>query len=315
MFKTYYKFLPVNRAVDAGLLGPTYCRVGLLTGVLSLIEKHTQGKWSRWKRIIPSVESLCSHKILLFGLFHCTGMAADIVEFLSEGNLEGANCDRKVTISILAIWTVSVMQFPFHGDGEQLKRSSIVSTLARRGSLMEISCFNRLFNFEVWSIFAIVAMQDGPFLGMRVYLIYLYGISDQSLVFFSAKNVLVLMLQFYRIVALLCLETDAYGRTSLRWSKKVRNLRKTVRNLGGWGGNQDDSEAQNEDDAEKSTTEEHAPGAGANGYDNQFQVTESPTPGEDENYLNGGDTNQFQVTESPTPGDDENISYGGDAQL
>lgn len=249
-------------------------------------------------------------------VFLITGMAADIVEFLSEGNLEGANCNRTVTISILTIWTVSVMQFPFHGDSEQLRKSSIASTLARRGSLMKMSWFNRMFNFEVWSIFSIIFMQDGPFLGMRIYLIYLYGISDQSLVFFSAKNVLVLMLQFYRIVALLCLETDAYGRTSFRLSKKVRNLRKTVRSIGGWGGNHDNSETQNEDDTEKGTSEDHAPrGPCANGHDNPFQVMESPTR-DNENYSKGGDANQFRATESSaTPVDDGNCYGDDDAQL
>ncbi|XP_072032150.1 transmembrane protein 26-like [Amphiura filiformis] len=162
------------------------------------------------------------------------GMAADIVEFLSEGvQSEGAKCNEMVIIIVLIIWSVSILQFPFHGDAKNLRRLSVVSTLTR-GQKPVISWLPRCFNFEVWSIMSIIVMQDGPFLGMRIYLIYLYGISDQSLIFFSAKNLLVLLLQFYRLWALLCLEWDAEeGRYSLKLSRKINSIRRTVRNLGG----------------------------------------------------------------------------------
>jgi hypothetical protein len=42
-------------------------------------------------------------------------------------------------------------------------------------------------------------MQDGPFLGMRLYLLIHFNVINQMMIFFTIKNILVILLQLYRM--------------------------------------------------------------------------------------------------------------------
>ncbi len=53
-----------------------------------------------------------------------------------------------------------------------------------------------------------VMLQDGPFLVMRMLLIFRYGVLSYTNLFFTSKNTLVLVLQFYRLLVLFCQKTD-----------------------------------------------------------------------------------------------------------
>ena len=51
-------------------------------------------------------------------------------------------------------------------------------------------------------------MQDGPFLAMRLYLLIEFNIINQMMLFFILKNMLVILLQVYRMVIVRCGDTN-----------------------------------------------------------------------------------------------------------
>ena len=56
---------------------------------------------------------------------------------------------------------------------------------------------------ELGAIFISMAMQDVPFLVLRLYTIITYNLIDYSLIFFTSKNVLVISLLFYKVAVIL----------------------------------------------------------------------------------------------------------------
>ena len=151
------------------------------------------------------------------------GMAADILEFITDSlETDEIKCDRTLVIVVLTFWSWSLMQFPFHCFSKVVE--DIVVRKDKR--LRQRAWFTRcISNPDVWCSICTCAMQDGPFLFVRIYFISCYGFSHQTQVFFIAKNMLVLMLQGYRMWALLLKWEDTKGRVVER---KLRTLRKRL---------------------------------------------------------------------------------------
>ncbi|XP_070207982.1 transmembrane protein 26-like [Littorina saxatilis] len=130
------------------------------------------------------------------------GMAADIIELFEAFKEEGVKENFLLTIIILALWTASLTQFTFVLTSTKSKRmrpvlfqsASTTSAISTNGK----SCCPT----EVWSIVISMVLQDGPFLVLRMLLIFRYDVISYTNLFFTSKNSLVLMLQFYRLVVL-----------------------------------------------------------------------------------------------------------------
>ena len=58
------------------------------------------------------------------------------------------------------------------------------------------------YSADLWNIGISIFIQDGPFLVVRLILMTYFEVINQMLVFFAAKNFLVVVLQFYRLVVL-----------------------------------------------------------------------------------------------------------------
>ena len=146
------------------------------------------------------------------------GMAADILEFLSEGvQSDQVRCNRMIVLVILCLWSISLLQFSFELNHHAKQRSKSLSHVNE-------TFLQRCLSSEVWGIIIVIVMQDGPFLGVRLYLIAEYKIFEQGLLFFTFKNLLIVMLQLYRLWILLCLTQDtAEGKFSLRLLSSLQN--------------------------------------------------------------------------------------------
>ncbi|XP_045424306.1 transmembrane protein 26 [Lemur catta] len=125
------------------------------------------------------------------------GTAADILEFTSE-TLEEQNVRNSPALvyAILVIWTWSMLQFPL-----DLAVQNFVCPLSvtARGFLSLFFC---QYSADLWNIGISVFIQDGPFLVVRLILMAHFKVINQMLVFFAAKNFLVVVLQLYRLVVL-----------------------------------------------------------------------------------------------------------------
>lgn len=66
----------------------------------------------------------------------------------------------------------------------------------------ETFCEKFFLNPEVWNICSTLFLQDMPFLSMRLYVIFGRNVLNQMLVFFTAKNFIVFLLEIYRLVVI-----------------------------------------------------------------------------------------------------------------
>ncbi|XP_072484966.1 transmembrane protein 26 [Notamacropus eugenii] len=125
------------------------------------------------------------------------GTAADILEFTSE-TLEEHNVRNNPALvyAILTIWTWSMLQFPLDLAVQHFVcPSSVIS----KGFTSLFLC---QYSADLWNIGISLFIQDGPFLIVRLILMTYFGVINQMLVFFAAKNFLVVMLQLYRLIVL-----------------------------------------------------------------------------------------------------------------
>ncbi|XP_032046596.1 transmembrane protein 26 isoform X2 [Aythya fuligula] len=139
------------------------------------------------------------------------GTAADILEFASETlDIKDVRKNYVLLNAILAVWTWSMLQFPLDLAVQHIGCKPTAS--ARRiPSLL----FCR-YSAELWNIGVSLFIQDGPFFIVRSILMGHFRIFNQLLVFFTAKNILVLTLQLYRLAVI----TLDFRATILQKSRK-----------------------------------------------------------------------------------------------
>ncbi|XP_010399082.3 transmembrane protein 26 isoform X2 [Corvus cornix cornix] len=139
------------------------------------------------------------------------GTAADILEFASETlDIEDVRKNYALINSILAVWTWSMLQFPLDLAVQHIGCKP--SAPARRIPSLLLCRYSA----ELWNIGVSLFIQDGPFFIVRSILMGHFRIFNQMLVFFTAKNILVVTLQLYRLAVI----TLDFRATVLQRSRK-----------------------------------------------------------------------------------------------
>ncbi|NXP88548.1 TMM26 protein, partial [Passerina amoena] len=139
------------------------------------------------------------------------GTAADILEFASETlDIEDVRKNYALINAILAVWTWSMLQFPLDLAVQHIGCKPSAS--ARRIPSLLLCRYSA----ELWNIGVSLFIQDGPFFIVRSILMGHFGIFNQMLVFFTAKNILVVTLQLYRLAVI----TLDFRTTVLQKSRK-----------------------------------------------------------------------------------------------
>ncbi|XP_053306286.1 transmembrane protein 26 [Spea bombifrons] len=124
------------------------------------------------------------------------GTAADILEFTSE-TLEHVRSNMILVYSILAVWTWSMIQFPLDLAVQN------IGCQPTKSSKRPVCLLLHRYSADLWNIGISLLIQDGPFFICRLILMAHFDVINQMLVFFTAKNILVVLLQLYRLVVLL----------------------------------------------------------------------------------------------------------------
>lgn len=142
-------------------------------------------------------------------LFVFIGIASDITEFFTLFDEDVVRKNLELTYAILVIWSVSLMQFCFvltatkssnkprvalHSTDEESVENS--QTRIKRGKC------EKCVSSEVWSTMVTMCMQDGPFLTIRLFVIITYHLVNYAIIFFTAKNALVMLLLVYRLIVI-----------------------------------------------------------------------------------------------------------------
>ena len=147
------------------------------------------------------------------------GMAADILEFITEGlkaEMIYVGNDLHL-ILMLTVWTWSLPQFTLSLTLTKSRKPRVAGTSdllevdseeklrmrdRRRGN--QSSCCHIFCGTEIWAILVTMTMQDLPFLSTRLYLIFTPQIPISiPFFFFTFKNALLAMLQLYRLSVIL----------------------------------------------------------------------------------------------------------------
>lgn len=133
-------------------------------------------------------------------LFAFVEIAADIMEFLSLLDEDVIRGDKALACCVLSIWTLSVLQFTMtviiiqHRKSEQ--NAPVTSFQTRKEKEWEKT------KQEILAIFMSMFMQDVPFAIMRLYTIIRFSHVDYSLIFFTSKNLLIIVLLLYKVATL-----------------------------------------------------------------------------------------------------------------
>lgn len=124
------------------------------------------------------------------------GLGADILDIFDTFKEPEVKTNRAVIITGLALFSWALMQFP-------LVLTQTQSSLGRPpqgGPGALTSCCSS----EVWSLLLTVGLQDGPFLIYRLYLMAQEQVLNQLMIFFTCKNILIVLLELYRIFVVQC---------------------------------------------------------------------------------------------------------------
>ncbi|KAK2851125.1 hypothetical protein Q5P01_007401 [Channa striata] len=134
------------------------------------------------------------------------GLGADILDIFDTFKEPEVKTNRVVVILGLALFSWALMQFPLvltqtrPVKDEPSPKSTAAPFCCSAAPPSLASCCSS----EVWSLLLTVGLQDGPFLLYRLYLMVQENVLNQLMIFFTCKNILIVLLELYRIYVVQC---------------------------------------------------------------------------------------------------------------
>ncbi|EDO45810.1 predicted protein, partial [Nematostella vectensis] len=127
-------------------------------------------------------------------LLEYVGIAVDILELFGSFEKDEMSTNHTVTVIILSVYSWSLLQFTFSSTALNEEKEEADEEEEKKQIEDEL----------VYSlgILAGIFMQDGPFLAVRLYLIFSLGIADEKELFFAGKNIVTIALLLYRLFAI-----------------------------------------------------------------------------------------------------------------
>ena len=142
-------------------------------------------------------------------LFVFIGIASDITELFALFEENKVRENTGLTYAILCVWTMSLLQFTFVLTSTHSPRKTRMGFQTDEEPEVDEDepppgCLKSFFQTEVWSICVNFLFQDGPYLTVRMYTMVALQLLTYSIIFFTAKNALLVMLLVYRLCVLCC---------------------------------------------------------------------------------------------------------------
>ena len=142
-------------------------------------------------------------------------LASDMIDLLSIFQEDKVIRDTDMVYSTLAVFSWSTFQFSLTlvaSRGRTFRSESESQHLNRRNNNNDNasssrinSCCQKLVGGELPSIFITMLMQDLPFLIIRLIAVIHFEVHSYTTIFFTCKNLIILLLQFYRLWSI-CIE-------------------------------------------------------------------------------------------------------------
>lgn len=111
---------------------------------------------------------------------------------------------------ILTAWSVSLTQFTLILTATSSKKRRVTHSLETNIMVKVKQKCNCMHN-EIWAILVSVVLQDAPFLTIRLYVATKLHVITFPLIFFTIKNIVVILLQWYRLVVVACHKQEVSG--------------------------------------------------------------------------------------------------------
>jgi len=139
----------------------------------------------------------------------------DIMELFYLFDERHIIASRTMQHVILAIWTGSLLQFTIVLTTIKTRRHRLSREMQGGHGLVHRMTQWRCCHTEIWGLIVVLILQDGPFLALRLYCFRL-GIFGYSLLFYTVKNVMIIILEVYRftVLVLRCLRPGFDERQS-----------------------------------------------------------------------------------------------------
>ncbi|KAF7634698.1 hypothetical protein Mgra_00005846, partial [Meloidogyne graminicola] len=159
---------------------------------------------SRW--ILPRFE--LSREELTQILLAYMAITTDILEFLGLLNRQTVCAEYSLKTSILSAFALSLVQFAFILTASRSRKMRIavatkILLSTNRHDFRQFNCLKAFFDLDIWSLVISLVCQDLPFLIVRLIVLSWLWEIDFALLIFILKNVLIIVLQIYRIYVLL----------------------------------------------------------------------------------------------------------------
>lgn len=135
-------------------------------------------------------------------------IASDIVEFFDVFKEPMVYTSRTLQHVVLFAWTLSLLQFPFVITTSRARKMRVAITkmddyATRSVERKRSGMWKMTYDVDLWAIVLANVLQDIPFLLVRLYLMLFYRLSNYTLIFFTCKNALIILLQTYRAIILI----------------------------------------------------------------------------------------------------------------
>ncbi|XP_016093917.1 transmembrane protein 26-like [Sinocyclocheilus grahami] len=140
------------------------------------------------------------------------GLGADILDIFDTFKEPQVKTKQAVIIVGLSLFSWALMQFPLvlTQTSRPKVQVEVQSETAQPGQVgWTVSCCSS----EVWSLLLTVGLQDGPFLIYRLYLMIRENVLNQLMIFFTCKNILIVLLEVYRICVVHFEQSNPGSRT------------------------------------------------------------------------------------------------------
>ncbi len=140
------------------------------------------------------------------------GLGADILDIFDTFKEPQVKTKQAVVIVGLSLFSWALMQFPLvltQTSHPKVQVEDQPESAQPRRAGCTVSCCSS----EVWSLLLTVGLQDGPFLIYRLYLMIRENVLNQLMIFFTCKNILIVLLEFYRICVVHFEQSNPESRT------------------------------------------------------------------------------------------------------
>ncbi|XP_066297102.1 transmembrane protein 26-like [Branchiostoma lanceolatum] len=163
------------------------------------------------------------------------GMAADILELLEVFEEPKVLRNEVLTFVVLMIFSLSLLQFTVVFTAIPDRMPSCSVTCPPGKDCRGLHCCNP----EIFNIYTTIVLQDGAFFAVRVYLFFVERVFSQGLLFFAGKNMLVIMLDIYRIKALFTNDEEEDDKEEHEIQDTATTEAITVGGMDNWGYNKE----------------------------------------------------------------------------